>query len=91
MAGVDVGMGSAGGDPFEPFFMAASRGAPIARVLDEATVRRAFGGTLYPGMNVLVEPLEARGGWWTAVREDLVDNDRRPLGPERDGHRAIAS
>jgi hypothetical protein len=75
MAGVEVGMGSSLESDFAPFFVVADKRSQVRRVLDEATVRGAFGGCLYPGVRVVVEPLEERGEWWTLVRESLVDND----------------
>ncbi len=77
MEGVVVGMGSSGlDDYFAPFHVVACRGkANAPRKLDEEAIRRAFGGTIYPGVEILVEPLEERGEWWTLVREYLVDND----------------
>jgi hypothetical protein len=76
MEGVVVGMGSSGlDDYFAPFYVAACRGAKAPRKLDEEMIRRAFGGTIYPGVEILVEPLEERGEWWALVREYLVDND----------------
>jgi hypothetical protein len=82
MDGVEVGMGSGGTDYFAPFFVAANRGQVVPDVIDEAVVRRAFGGTLHPVVEVVVEPLEPRGEWWTQVREYLVDNDDAERFPE---------
>jgi hypothetical protein len=77
MEGICIGMCSTGSDYFHPFFSPASLGAPVPAEVDEVVIRRAFGGALYPGpeMEIVVEPLEMRGEWWTRIREYLVDND----------------
>ncbi len=76
MEGVVVGMGSSGvNDFFAPFYVAACRGAKRPSKLDEDWLRRAFGGTIYPGLKIRIEPLKERGEWWTMVREYLVEND----------------
>jgi hypothetical protein len=63
------------GSGFSPFFMVVDRGSERPGPIDEATIRADFGGTLYPGLQIVVEPLAERGDWWTEVREYLVDND----------------
>jgi hypothetical protein len=78
MDGVEVGMGSSAIDSFfAPFFVVANKMSEttIPSPVDEAAIRVAFGGCLHPNVRVLVEPLRARGEWWTRVREQLVDND----------------
>ncbi len=78
MEGVEIGMGTARPDVFfAPFFVTANRGAAVPAKVTEAVIRRAFGGTLYsdPEMEVVVEPLEMKGRWWTKGLEYLVDND----------------
>lgn len=84
MDGVAVGMTSCGDDRFAPFFVAATRGAAVPAKVTEAVIRRAFGGALYPDpdMEVVVEPLEMQGEWWTKVLEYLVDNDDALTDPE---------
>lgn len=75
MKDVEVGMGSSSYAFFNPFYLVASKGSKVPVVLTEEFLRAAFGGTLYPGMSIVIEPLEKRGAWWTKVREYLVDND----------------
>ena len=67
MADVLVGMGSEADHHFTPFFIVASDGADNPQTLDADTLRAAFGGTIYPQAEVIVEPLQARGQWWRTV------------------------
>lgn len=80
MAGVDVGMGNEGSCPFRPFFVTANDGGKSPRKVTESVVRRAFGGTIYPGAEILVEPLRERGRWWASVLHWYSDNEN----PEED-------
>ncbi len=67
VAGLEVGMGSEAGDGFEPFSVAAVRGASVCSAIDQASIRRAFGGTIHPEASIIVEPLAERGRWWAEV------------------------
>src|SRR5262249_5780931 len=70
MAGVEVGMGSEAGDPFRPFFIAATVGEPVPRSIDEHLIRTRFGGTIFPLATITVEPLGEAGAWWSDVQQD---------------------
>jgi hypothetical protein len=70
MSGMELGMGSEGGSCFHPFFVAANAGATVPGALDPDFIRKAFGGTIYPPAQIVVEPLEERGRWWQDVLLD---------------------
>jgi hypothetical protein len=75
MAGIDVGMGSEGTCEFAPFFIAANVGRKAPRKVTEAVIRGAFGGTIYPPAQIVIEPLRGRGRWWASVLHWYGDND----------------
>jgi hypothetical protein len=68
--GVDVGMGSESSSRFQAFFVAADVGVVPPSRIDEALVRRAFGGAIFPPATLTVEPLEETGTWWSEVLQD---------------------
>jgi hypothetical protein len=70
MAGVEVGMGSESGDEFKGFFVAANSDEPAPTKVTEELIRTTFGGTLFPPVNITVEPLTESGVWWSEVKED---------------------
>jgi hypothetical protein len=70
MSGRDVGMGSNSGDPFRPYYRVANAGDPVPRRVTDRVIHRAFGGTIYPPTEIVVEPLAERGDWWRQVVED---------------------
>lgn len=70
MEGVEVGMWSESSDYFAPFFIVASEGAPNPQTLNANNIRTAFGGTIYPETEIVVEPLLEQGEWWTDVTID---------------------
>ena len=70
MEGTEIGMGNEGYGVFLPFFVAANADAPFGPELNADLIRRAFGGTIYPPAQVVVEPLEERGRWWQSVHDD---------------------
>lgn len=70
MGGVEVGMGSESGAFFEPFFIAAEIGAAVPSRIDEALIRKRFGGTIFPPATITVEPLKEAGTWWSEVKQD---------------------
>ena len=81
MAGTDIGMGNEGWGVFLPFFVAANVGAKVDDELTESRIRRAFGGTIYPPAEVVVEPLEERGRWWQSVFNDyFAEEDETDYG-----------
>jgi hypothetical protein len=67
MAGMQLGMGSEGGSCFHPFFVGGNVGAGAPAALDDDFIRKAFGGTIYPLAQIIVEPLEEHGRWWLDV------------------------
>lgn len=75
MAGIDVGMGNEGSCEFSPFYVAANVGGKAPRKLTEAVIRGAFGGTIYPAAQIVIEPLRERGQWWDSVLHWYGDND----------------
>jgi hypothetical protein len=70
MEGVDVGMGSASGDPFRSFFVTANSDEPVPKAITEALIRDRFGGTIFPPATITVEPIEEAGKWWSEVEYD---------------------
>lgn len=70
MQHVPVGMESESDTPFSPFFIPAPFGEPQATQIDEAGIRRAFGGTIFPLATITVEPLRETGIWWEEVLRD---------------------
>ncbi len=75
MEGVEVGMASEASYTFEPFYIVASEGAQNPRALNADTIRIAFGGTIYPGAEIVVEPLEEQGLWWEYVDAECDNED----------------
>jgi hypothetical protein len=75
MAGVDVGMGNEGSCEFSPFFVTANVDQNAPRRLTEAVVRGAFGGTISPSAQIVIEPLWEQGQWWSSVLHWYGDND----------------
>lgn len=65
--------------PPSPFYVVANIGAEVPIQFDESLIRRIFGGTIYPPAQILIEPLEERGEWWSYVIDgflnDNEDND----------------
>lgn len=84
MEGTAVGMGSESEDPFRPFFVVANADEPAADRIDEALIRRVFGGTIFPPATITVEPLAEAGVWWSEVLAYLGDpTDAAALQPWR--------
>jgi hypothetical protein len=75
MGGLELGMGSEGGSCFHPFFIAANVGVRVPTAVDPDLIRRAFGGTIYPLAQIIVEALEERGRWWQDVLDDCGGNE----------------
>jgi hypothetical protein len=63
---LEVGMGSAGGETFEAFFVAKHDGWRCD-ALKPAALRTVFGGALFADATITVSPLEERGRWWRKV------------------------
>ena len=62
---------------FHPFYIAANRDTSIEKITDEV-IRSAFSNTIYPLINIEVEPLEERGDWWETVTECVLSDDDNP-------------
>jgi hypothetical protein len=75
MQGCDIGMGSESSNPFRPFFVVANLQATVPATVSETIIRESFGGTIYPGAQITIEPLAEGGNWWDRVRRDCVDNE----------------
>ena len=58
-----------GDHAFSPFFIAANKDSPIPEAITEELVRSAFNDTIYPAVEILVEPLTEDTEWWDTVRE----------------------
>ncbi|MFE4106614.1 hypothetical protein [Almyronema epifaneia] len=67
MDGIAVGFGSESEDYFRPFFVTAARDAPAPERLNEAVIRAAFGGTIYPVAEIVIEPLVPSANGWQRV------------------------
>jgi hypothetical protein len=72
MEGREVGMGSEASTQFSEFFVCGDPNAPAPSRIDEALIRRAFGGTIFPPATITVEPLKEEGTWW---KEMLLDGE----------------
>ena len=83
MHGCAVGMGSESTDPFRPYHVVIPVGDPVPEAITGEVIRDAFGGTIYPPTEIVIEPLEERGEWW---RQVVVDGsgDENYLRPWRD-------
>jgi hypothetical protein len=67
--------------PTFPFFIASNVDALVPSGIDEAAIKRAFGGTLFPLATITVEPLQEQGVWWaerlvSAASEDADESDK---------------
>ncbi len=69
---------------FHPFYIVANRDTSIEKITDQV-IRSAFSNTIYPLVEIEVEPLEERGNWWDTVISCVPgDNDNQdPLLPWR--------
>ncbi len=83
MAGVSVGMGSEADEAFQDFFVTAPVGSHCAVTIDEALIRRCFGGVLFPPATITVEPFSEDTIWWGEVAEDGADSDPSYFEPWR--------
>lgn len=64
-----------------PFYVAANEGVFTPKILNEETIRSAFGGTIYPFATVVVEPLH---DWVRAKEKEFVDYLEEDGYPEDD-------
>jgi hypothetical protein len=71
-----IEMGDESSHEFLPFYVVANIGQKAPVQITEDFVRQAFGGTIYPDADVLVEPIEGGKNWWLLVEKDSPDEDR---------------
>lgn len=79
--------GDEGKHEFLPFYIAANKGVFEPDVLNENTIRIAFGGTIYPFADVLVQP---RSEWVQETKEWVEEWMEEVIEPEFD-HTYIAA
>lgn len=60
---------------FLPFYITAKQGAVVPAQIIEAVIRSAFGDTIYPQAQIVIEPLEEAGQWWEDVISDEETNE----------------
>jgi hypothetical protein len=75
-AGEFIAMGDENDHEFLPFYMVANAGQSAPAQITEDFVRKAFGGTIYPEADVLVEPIEAGKIWWIQACVGDTEDDR---------------
>jgi hypothetical protein len=66
------------GGPIGPFVAAAVAGEPVSEAIDEAAVRRAFGGTLAPGLHFKIDRMARHDGHWNALSCVWIEPDSMP-------------
>jgi len=82
LVGVEpVGSEADSGGAFLPFFITANVGVAREAHLDAAAVREAFGGTIYPPAEVVLEPLVEGGAWWQDVVDSYEESYHHPVPP----------
>lgn len=74
MQGIPLGMGSESNDKLLPFFVTASEGMEIPEEITEGVVRRAFGGSIHPNAQLVIEPLTEGTSWWQSVSSHCEDH-----------------
>jgi hypothetical protein len=75
-AGEFIEMGDEGEHEFQSFYVVANVGLSVPTQITEDLVRKAFGGTIYPDADVLVEPIEAGKNWWIQARSGYLNDDQ---------------
>jgi hypothetical protein len=73
---------SEGRSALAPFFITANRHAQVPDRLTPEFVRVAFGGTIYPCAEIVIEPLEERGRGWVEIAMVESDNGELTLTPD---------
>jgi hypothetical protein len=66
--GLEVNL-SAGSSDLAPFFVTANRQTPVPDRLTPEVVRAAFGGTIYPQAEIIVEALEVGNRGWVQIAD----------------------
>jgi hypothetical protein len=75
-SGEFIEMGDEGEHEFQPFYVVANVGQHVPAQITEDLIRKAFGGTIYPDADVLVEPIEAGKNWWIQARSEDLNDDQ---------------
>jgi len=70
MQDTEVGMGSESSDTFNAFYFVAEHQEKANQNIDKQLIQKKFSGTLFPGLDITVEPLQASGEWWNTVLND---------------------
>jgi hypothetical protein len=56
-----------GTHPFSPFYVTANEDDNVPEQITEDLIRSAFGGLIYPPVEILIEPLEEGTTWWKTI------------------------
>jgi hypothetical protein len=67
MADQFIGLGDEGDHELLPFYVTASEDLVAPVEITEATIRSAFGGTINPQADLVIDPLEIGEQWWQEV------------------------
>jgi hypothetical protein len=79
--GLEVNL-SEGSSALAPFFITANQQTPVPAQLTPEVIRAAFGGTIYPQAEIVVEPLEAGNRGWLAIADSADGELHLPPGAE---------
>ena len=77
-----------GSHQFSPFYVTANEDDNVPGQITEAFIRSAFGGLIYPPVEIFIEPLKSGTNWWKTmyecalsdVEEEDLDFDDEDLG-----------
>jgi hypothetical protein len=64
MDGQLIDLGDEGEHGFSPFYVVANDGQDAPELVNEAVIRSAFGGAIYPDAKITIEPLEKPRDLW---------------------------
>ena len=74
MQGVEI-VGSSGECYLEPFYNTAQAGAAVPQRLDADLIRARFGGTIFSGAEIEVEPMTEEGPWYKDIASMYDEED----------------
>ena len=74
MSGHFIDLGVENDHDFMPFYIVANEGVDVPDCVTEELIRSAFGGTIYPDADILVEPLAEGEEWWKHATEAYDDD-----------------
>jgi hypothetical protein len=63
-----------GDHQFSPFYVTANEYDNVPERITEDIIRSAFGGLIYPPVEILIEPLEEDTNWWKTIYTCAVSN-----------------